>query len=221
MLGLRRALTVLFDLDGTLVEYNIKGEQAKKEFLYYISDLGYPVKEIDPALPLGLIIKLLSKNSEERAKELLSTANRVYKKYEIEAAKFTRTKEFAIETLMSLKDKKINVGVTTNNSKEAVMLSLRKSKLLEYIDVIVTRDDVIEIKPFPEMLIKAAHLLKAPLNMCMHVGDSYVDVMAARSSGMMAVAVVGGVSPIETLYKYQPHFIINNLRELLTLIDDY
>jgi len=214
-------LTILFDLDGTLVEYKIKGDEAKKEFLYYISDIGYPVKEIDPNLPLGLIIKLLSKNSEERAKELLKTANHIYKKYEIEAARLTKTKEFAVETLMTLKDKKINVGVTTNNSKEAVMLSLKKSKLLEYIDVIVTRDDVVEIKPSPEMLIKAACLLKAPLNMCMHVGDSYVDVMAARSSGMMAVAVVGGVSPIDTLNKYQPHFVINDLRELLTLVNDY
>lgn len=218
---MRRLLTVLFDLDGTLVEYNIKGEEAKKEFISYIKAIGYPVQKIDTSLPLGLIIKHLSENSKEKAKELLNTANHIYKKYELEAASITKAKESAVETLTVLRERRVNIGVTTNNSKEAVMLSLTRSKLLELIDVIVTRDDVVEIKPSPEMLIKAAHLLNAPLNMCMHVGDSFVDVMAARSSGMMAVAVVGGVSTIDTLNKYQPHLVITDLRELITLIDDH
>lgn len=214
-------MTVLFDLDGTLVEYNIRGEEAKREFLDYIYSIGYPVQETDTSLPLGLIIKQLSKGSQEKAKELLITANHIYKKYELEAALSARPKDCVVETLIALKDRKIQIGVTTNNSKEAVMLSLKKAKLLQFMDAIVTREDVSEIKPSPEMLIKAARILNAPLNMCLHVGDSYVDVIAARSSGMMAVAVIGGVSTIEILNKYKPHFIINDLRSLITLIDDH
>ncbi len=216
---MKRLLTILFDLDGTLVEYNIRGEDAKKEFINYIDSLGLG-DNIDNTLPLGLIIKQLSKGSQEKAKKLLEIANDIYKKYELEAADHTRPKEFVTEALSALREKKIKMAITTNNSKDAVMRSLNKAGLLRFIDVVVTRDDVTEIKPSPEMLIKAARLLNAPLNMCLHVGDSYVDVLAARSTGMMAVAVAGGVTTIDTLNKYHPHLVITDLRQLVYLLDD-
>jgi len=216
---LKRSLTILFDLDGTLVEYNIRSEEAKKEFIDYIKSVGLG-EDIDSSLPLGLIIRQLSKGSRETAKKLLELANDIYKKYELEAAETTRLKECVLETLSMLKEKRIRMAITTNNSKEAVMRSLAKTNILQFIDVVITRDDVTEIKPSPEMLIKAARLLNAPLNMCLHVGDSYVDVIAARSSGMMAVAVAGGVTAIDTLNKYHPHFVITDLRQLVPLLDD-
>jgi HAD superfamily hydrolase (TIGR01549 family) len=216
---LKRLLAILFDLDGTLIEYNIRGEEAKKEFIQYIESLGFG-ESIDNTMPLGLIIKQLSKGSQEKAKRLLEIANEIYKKYELEAADNSRPKEYATEALTALREKKIKTAITTNNSKDAVMRSLSRTNLLRFIDVIVTRDDVTEIKPSPEMLIKAARLLNAPLNMCLHVGDSYVDVLAARSTGMMAVAVAGSVMTVDTLNKYHPHFVIIDLRELVRLLDD-
>jgi phosphoglycolate phosphatase len=212
-------LAILFDLDGTLVEYNIRGEEAKREFIQYIESLGFE-ESIDSAMPLGMIIKQLSKGSREKAKRLLEIANEIYKKYELEAADNSRPRERAAEALKALKEKKIKTAITTNNSRDAVMRSLSRTNLRQFIDVIVTRDDVTEIKPSPEMLIKAARLLNAPLNMCLHVGDSYVDVLAARSTGMMAIAVSGGVTTIDTLNKYHPHFVITDLRELVRLFDD-
>jgi phosphoglycolate phosphatase len=216
---LKRLLAILFDLDGTLVDYNIRGEEAKREFIQYIETLGFG-ESIDSTMPLGMIIKQLSKGSREKAKRLLEIANEIYKKYELEAADNSRPKECATEALKALKEKKIKTAITTNNSRDAVMRSLSRTNLHRFIDVIVTRDDVTEIKPSPEMLIKAARLLNAPLNMCLHVGDSYVDVLAARSTGMMAVAVSGGVTTIDTLNKYHPHFVITDLRELVRLFDD-
>jgi HAD superfamily hydrolase (TIGR01549 family) len=212
-------LAILFDLDGTLVEYNIRGEEAKREFIQYIESLGFE-ESIDSAMPLGMIIKQLSKGSREKAKRLLEIANEIYKKYELEAADNSRPRERAAEALKALKEKKIKTAITTNNSRDAVMRSLSRTNLRQFFDVIVTRDDVTEIKPSPEMLIKAARLLNAPLNMCLHVGDSYVDVLAARSTGMMAIAVSGGVTTIDTLNKYHPHFVITDLRELVRLFDD-
>lgn len=217
---MKRPLAVLFDLDGTLVEYNIRGDEAKKEFINYIITYGFPEEEIDASLPLGVIIKQLSKASLETAKKLLNIANDIYRKYELEAAEAAKPREYAEETLSVLRDMKVRLGVTTNNSREAVIRTLMKTDLLRFIDVIVTRDDVTEIKPSPEMLIRAARLLKAPLNMCLHVGDSYVDVLAARSTGIMAIALKGGVATVDMLNKYCPHVILSDLKQIVPLIKD-
>jgi len=91
---LKRLLAILFDLDGTLVDYNIRGEEAKREFIQYIETLGFG-ESIDSTMPLGMIIKQLSKGSQEKAKRLLEIANEIYKKYELEAADNSRPRESA------------------------------------------------------------------------------------------------------------------------------
>ena len=74
------------------------------------------------------------------------------------------------------------------------------------------------MKPSAEILVKAAYVARVPINSCIYVGDSHVDVIAARQAGMLSVAITGGVASREKLAMYRPHYIIERLTQILDLI---
>ncbi|PJA53243.1 MAG: hypothetical protein CO167_07755, partial [Candidatus Marinimicrobia bacterium CG_4_9_14_3_um_filter_48_9] len=51
------------------------------------------------------------------------------------------------------------------------------------------------------------------------VGDSFVDVKAAKAAGVTAVAVEQGYTPRERLIQEKPDLLVKNFLELLKLLD--
>jgi phosphoglycolate phosphatase-like HAD superfamily hydrolase len=64
--------------------------------------------------------------------------------------------------------------------------------LIDLFDVIVTRDDVRRLKPHPEPVLQAMEKLEAEADRCVMVGDTSVDVLAARAAGINSIAVLCG-----------------------------
>jgi phosphoglycolate phosphatase-like HAD superfamily hydrolase len=51
------------------------------------------------------------------------------------------------------------------------------------------------------------------------VGDSMIDVMAAKAAGIRSVAVSTGPFPIERILKAEPDYLLGSVNELPLLID--
>ncbi len=212
-------LGVIFDLDGTLIRFPEPWiREARREFLnWLVNTFPVDVEAIDE-LSIPQIIEKVADGDRSRYRHLREVANSIYVKREMEAAENAAAREGVVELLEELRRMGVSMSIATNNCRDAAILSLDTAGIREYFDCVVSRSDVDEMKPSPEMLLKAAYATNTPLSMGMHVGDSVVDVLAARSIGMMAVSVTGGVHSLEKLLSSRPHFIIERPIQLLEIL---
>ncbi len=92
-----------------------------------------------------------------------------------------------IPALEWLKSEGYRLGVITSGP-EYQRLKLRLTGLLDYFDVVVTREDVSAIKPEPRIFLYALESLGVEPGEAMMVGDSLSqDVYGAKNVGMTAV----------------------------------
>ncbi|NJE84730.1 TIGR02253 family HAD-type hydrolase [Thermococcus sp. CX2] len=92
-----------------------------------------------------------------------------------------------VPTLEWLREAGYKLGVVTSGPSYQ-RLKLKLVGLLEYFDVVVTRDDVGTIKPEPEIFLHALEKLGVEPKEAVMVGDSLSqDVYGAKNIGMTAV----------------------------------
>ncbi|ASA77177.1 TIGR02253 family HAD-type hydrolase [Thermococcus sp. 5-4] len=92
-----------------------------------------------------------------------------------------------VPTLEWLREEGYLLGVITSGP-EYQRLKLKLAGLLDYFDVVVTRDDVNAIKPEPKIFLYALEDLGVEPGEAMMVGDSLSqDVYGAKNVGMTAV----------------------------------
>ncbi|MEM0375559.1 MAG: HAD family hydrolase [Nitrososphaerota archaeon] len=205
----------VFDLDGTLVEFPHEWiRRAKACTVEKLIDAGFKVPDVPLTRPLSEIMgRMVSLNGPGSEDEIYRIVDSTFREFELRAAMEARVREGAAELLESVR-REARVAVATNNSREAALRSLQVAGLSGYVSVVVSRDEVDRMKPDPQMVIKAVRECRSPLNGAVHVGDSYVDVVAARSTGVLSIAVLGGVSNLEELVRHRPHIIARDLNEV-------
>jgi pyrophosphatase PpaX len=93
---------------------------------------------------------------------------------------------------------------------------LEHFKLLGLLDAVVYGDDVQASKPDPSGLLKACALLGVSPRDSLYVGDTLVDIEAARSAGMHVATVVGSL-PRDKLSAAD--FVLGSLVELLSVVE--
>jgi beta-phosphoglucomutase-like phosphatase (HAD superfamily) len=89
--------------------------------------------------------------------------------------------------------------------------------LRERLRVIVTRDDVARGKPFPDLFLRAAHLLDVSPDECLAVEDSLNGVRAAHAAGMMPVMVPDLIQPSDEVRALCVR-VVPDLHEVLAII---
>lgn len=91
----------------------------------------------------------------------------------------------------SLKNRNIKIGVCSNSIFQTVNIVLSRLELFEFIDVVVSNEQVNRSKPFPEMYWKAMIQLGVLPSETLIVEDSPYGIMAAKQSGANLVRVDG------------------------------
>ncbi len=82
----------------------------------------------------------------------------------------------------------------------------------------LTRNELSRLKPDPEGLIKALNIFKVRREGAVFVGDSIIDIEAARNAGIRSIAVSCGMYSESELKKNHPDFLISKIEELVKLI---
>jgi len=93
------------------------------------------------------------------------------------------------ETLDTFKSKGIILALATTSTRDSVKRFLQKFRLEGYFKVFLTREDVSERKPNPEIYIKAKNELSYNSNEIIVVEDTEIGVSAAKSAGLTCVAI--------------------------------
>jgi len=87
---------------------------------------------------------------------------------------------------------KYPLAVVSARGEKTSMAFINQFSLAPFFRVIVTSQTTRRTKPFPDPLIYAAEKLKISPAHCLMVGDTTVDIRAAKRAGMQAAGVLSG-----------------------------
>jgi pyrophosphatase PpaX len=207
--------TVLFDLDGTLID---SGGLILASFRHATrSVLGRVIPdEVLMANVGGHGIQAQMRELDgERADELV----RVYREHNQRLYRDVRAFPGVEALLERLSAQGRTLGVVTVKSRPTVELTFEVLPLERFFRTVVTGDDTELHKPHPEPLLLALERLGARPSSAAYVGDSPFDVRAAKRAGMAAMAVGwGGIHPRERLEAERPDAFVETPAELADVL---
>lgn len=223
---------VVFDIAGTTVKDN--GEIASA-FQNGLKEYGYdvPVAKINPLMgykKTEAIKKMLTEYELQKDKiteELVSTIHQRF--LELMINYYSTSEEitplpFVEEVFSQLKKKEIKIGLDTGFSKEITDIIINRLGWLrdKKIDMVISSNEVKAGRPFPYMIEEMMKIsdVKDPKKV-IKVGDTEVDINEGINAGCLySIAVTTGAFTREELAVYNPSFIIDDLKELVTIIEN-
>jgi HAD superfamily hydrolase (TIGR01509 family) len=100
-----------------------------------------------------------------------------------------KLKPGALELIARLQAERIPKAVATSSNRAKATKHLQKSLLLDRFEAILTREDVSNGKPAPDLFLAAASRLRVQPSECVALEDSYNGVRAAFAAGMSVIMV--------------------------------
>ena len=206
--------TVLFDLDGTLLDtYELIIQSFLHTFDHFVP--GQFTREdcipfIGPSLyeTFGSILP-------EKAEEMVAYYREFNKKNHD-----TLVREFpgVVETVHALHEHGYKLGIVTTKMRDTTLMGLDLVNLRPYFQTIVALDDVENTKPDAEPIIKALEALEAKPEEAIMVGDSHHDILAGKNAGTKTAGVAWTIKGEDTLLQYEPDFILEQMPDLLEIV---
>lgn len=118
----------------------------------------------------------------------------------------------------SLQAQGLRVAVATSDDRASVLATLSANGAAHLVDVLVCADDGVPIKPEPQMVYAVCRALGCQPGECIMVGDAVVDMQMARAAGCLGVGVLSGLATAEQLGPWAD-VLLNNVSELLAPLD--
>lgn len=126
--------------------------------------------------------------------------------------------EDTIETLKTLRDKNIKIGIVSSRMGERIDKILEHLDCRQYIDYIIGYENVSTHKPNPEGLLKSLDYFNCKKEDVLYIGDSYIDAEAAQNGEIDFIGVTTGTTTQKEFEKYNNVKIVNNLSSILELV---
>ena len=206
--------TILFDLDGTIVNTN---ELIIASFLHALEGQTpgpFTREHIVPNMGRPLVEQMRHFSGREQVEDLVQA----YREYNIRRHdELVEEFPYVREVLGELHAAGIRMGVVTSKIRLTTQMGLKLLKLDEYLNVIVTVEDVKEPKPSPEGILQAMGELGAEPASTLMVGDSQYDILAAQRAGVKAAGVAWTLKGEAFLQEYKPDYMLHDMRELIAL----
>jgi pyrophosphatase PpaX len=207
--------TVLFDLDGTLID---SGEIILSSFRHATNTvLGRQIPDEVLAAAVGgsNIYDQMRAFDEERVDELV----RVYREHNEPLHDDLVAFEGIERVLERLKDEGRQLGIVTAKRRKTVDLAFAMLPLERYFDAVVTAEQTQHHKPHPEPVLAALDRLGSTPGQGAFVGDSPFDMGAGKAAGVFTVAVSWGkIHPVERLREAGADAVVHSPGELLDVL---
>jgi phosphoglycolate phosphatase-like HAD superfamily hydrolase len=144
--------------------------------------------------------------------------NPIYDRHDLDALSRWSLRDGVVELLDELEDHAIPCALVSNIGRKAVTGLLEKFDLTGRFRSVVTRDEVVFMKPDGEGILRSlAQLDRAPEGALM-VGDSLSDLMAARDAEIPVALITGGESVQRPLGGWRPDYLVTSLAEVSELV---
>ena len=210
---------VLFDFEGTLVDFQWQLRAAVDECLAALEAVGYQRQwyghEPNYASIYNDTLAFTAKATGPADTEwVMAIIDAVYDKYDADAESRWSLYPDTLDMLSTLDDHGFPIGLVSNIGKNALQAAMNRLGLSQRLKVIVSRDDVEQLKPHAGGLVQAAKALNIHPAHTIFIGDSRKDVIAARNAGMRAGFIAGGEDSRQALHESPADIEINRLGEL-------
>jgi pyrophosphatase PpaX len=206
--------TLLFDLDGTLIDTN---DLIITSFLHTLEQYKPNEYKRDDVLKFigPPLYDSFASVSPEQAEEMCKT----YRKFNLAKHDELVTEfEGIYELIERLHKEGFKLGIVTAKVRVPVMMGLKLTKLDQFFDCIITLDDVDHSKPHPEPVQKALAKLGSTPEQAIMVGDNSHDIEAGQNAGTKTAGVSWAVKGKEFLQKYNPDFMLEHPSDLLEIL---
>jgi phosphoglycolate phosphatase len=202
---------VIFDLDGTLIDSRFDRVGARLSIIELFKERG-----VDPS-PLRIEDPLQKYVDLAIRKGLLREVETILEDYEIIAFSQSEPKDGLYDVLDFISRRGFKMGLLTNAGRKATDYALVRFDLKGYFSAVVTRDDCRKMKPYPDGIILMISMLGCDRRKTVFVGDTAQDVEAARSAGVMSVALLDGAGKPDEIEISRPDYTVKSIKELLNL----
>ena len=210
--------TYIFDLDGTLLS---SLEDLAASTNYALRWAGMPERTLEEVrMFVGNGIKLLMERAipdgqqNPRFEEVYAKFREHYLKHNLDR---THPYDGVLELLAELKRRGKKLAIVSNKFYAATQ-DLAHHFFTDTIEVAIGERENIRKKPAPDTVLEALRQLGASKDGAVYIGDSDVDVMTAKNSGLPCISVLWGFRDKEfliehgaTLFVETPHDILAKL----------
>lgn len=198
---------VVFDLEGTLVDFQWDLDAAEERAVQGLVDLGFPEDALD-GLSYAELLNAAMTDAADHGIDVTTARARldeIYDAYDADALERWTLRKGAADVVEAVPRR----ALVTNVGRRATTTLLDRHGLVFH--VVVTRDDVRLVKPDPTGLGRAADQLGGnPV----FVGDSLTDVRAGAAAGLDVAIVLGGESPDAAIRAADPRYLLDRLADL-------
>jgi len=207
--------TVLFDLDGTLVD---SGAIILSSFKHAARTvLARDVEEEQIAALIG------GSNLHDQMRVLdpsrVDDLVRIYREHNRPLHDQLEAFDGIVELISLLSAQGRKLGIVTAKGRATVDLAFAVIPLEQHFDAVVTADMTERHKPDPEPVLKALQLLGSEPADAAFVGDSPYDIEAGRAAGVFTVGVSWGkIHPDQRLRDAGADLVVHSPEELLGVL---
>ena len=208
--------TILFDLDGTLVD---TAPDLMRAHNHVMKKFGYPTKSTDEIRNLvgqgagamlgrsiwGQAKKEFGKVQDKKIKEeMVKDFVDFYGKNIVnESTLINGVKDF----LIWAKEKNISMAVCTNKQEHLAVDLLKKIGIYEFFEYVAGHNTFDYCKPDPRHLTSVIEILNGDIKKSLMIGDSETDANAAKHAGIPVILLEDGYTEKKITEIYHNHLI--------------
>jgi len=213
---MKQNFTILFDLDGTLVD---TAPDLMIAHNHVMKKYGYPTKSTNELKALvgqgaktmigraiwGQAKKEFGKVQDEKIKEKMVTEFIDYYGKNIinESTLIKGVKEFLVWS----KEKNISMAVCTNKQEHLAIDLLKKIGIYDYFEYVAGSNTFDYCKPDPRHLTNVIEILGGEISKSIMIGDSESDANAGKNAGIPVILLEDGYTEKNTTEIYHNHLI--------------
>ena len=207
-------LTILFDLDGTLID---TAPDLMNAHNHVMKKFGYETRSTDE------IRNLVGKGAESMiGRSLWNQAKKELKKIDDEKIKSLMVNEFidyygknianesklinGVEDFLKwCKSQNISMAVCTNKTEHLAVDLLKKIKIYDYFEYVAGYNTFDYCKPDPRHLTSVVEILQGNIKKTLMIGDSETDAESAKSAAVPFILIQNGYTdknPDEIFHNY-------------------
>ena len=223
-------LTILFDLDGTLID---TAPDLMSAHNHVMKKFGYVERKLEDIKKLagrgskvmikksiheiaestGKIKKLNENETEEMAKEFINY-------YSKNICNESKPRVGVVDFLIWCKKNFISMAVCTNKQEHLSVDLLKKIRLYEFFEYIAGGNTFDYNKPDPRHLTDVIEIIGGDIKKSIMIGDSETDSVAAKNANIPFILIKNGYTEKRTDEIHHNH-LINNFTDLDKIIKKY
>ena len=210
---------VMLDFDGTIActvpaiyhaakrMLGLHGYEVEKEVVY---------KNFALALPFAFRCFSGDESIDDATiEQMIVEYNAIYKE---ESEKLVELFDGVIETLDHLTKAGVKVVITSNNVKPVLRRLTTNLGIAEYIDDIVSVEDVENVKPAPDIALEVLRRYNISGEESLVVGDATLDMDMGREAGCHLCGVSFGSHTPEMLRERGARYIVDHFSEIEKIV---